>query len=122
MKHVPLSVLLLVVAALAFSIPLCQPRPLFVNQTSPAGFPSPGQTITLQVGLDQTVSGSQVVNIATSNSSQFSSIPSTVTVTNGNSTVSFQATLSPYAAGEVSVQASCNGEVAVADISIAENP
>ena len=108
-KHTLILVLSLV-SSLALGFSLCGTKPQFINKTLPSGNPTPSQVVTFEVGLDQVVSGNQVVNLSTSTPSQFSAFPTTVTVTNGNSTATFQATMASTADGSFQVQASCNGE------------
>lgn len=113
-----LSSLCAVSAALSF----CQGKPQFIHQTWPLSSPAPLQTVTFEVSLDQVVSGTQVVNLSTSTPSRFTSFPSSVTVTNGNSTATFQATLSSAVGGGLQVEASCNGESAGYEIAVVEPP
>lgn len=103
---VTLVALTFLVAALLAACPI---KPNFIVKTSPTGSPSAGQTVTLQVGLNQPATGTQAVSIAASDPSQFSSLPTTVFVADGQTTQTFQATLSSTATGGCNVEASCNG-------------
>jgi hypothetical protein len=105
-----LILILSLVSSLALALSLCGTKPQFIVKVSPSGDLLPSQTVTFRVGLDQVVSGNQVVNLSTTTPSSFSSFPSTVTVTNGNSTATFQATLTSTPGGSIDVEASCNGE------------
>lgn len=110
------SLLLLTAYALT-----CSGKPEFLVQTSPSGPASPGQTITLQVGLDRIVSGSQSVAIAALNSNQYSSLPSSVIVQDGDSTAFFQATLSTTASGLATIVVSANGESVGCDVEVEDS-
>jgi hypothetical protein len=120
MKQV-LSFTALVVALLALTLakpalakPLEGYIPIFA--VSDPTVASPGGTVTITVGLNGTPSQSQQVAIA--GSSHWASIPSSVTVQAGHSSVSFNATLKTNASGGATVSASCNGGSVLKDIPI----
>lgn len=70
--------------------------------------PNPGDTVTVEVELTGLVSANQAVAIS-GTSGFWSVLPSTVTVLQGNDTVSFQATVDPNTQSGGSVTATCNG-------------
>lgn len=115
-----LIVVLLAVSAFALGIARCGGKPDYIHKVWPTGYPLPSQTVTFEVGLDQVVSGTQVVNLSSPTPSNFSSLPPTVTVTNGQSCATFQATISSSATGSVEVEASCNGETVGIQFAIAQ--
>lgn len=108
MKHFTFTTLL-VTLLVSSILALCAVKPVFIVKTLPTGAPSAGQTVTFQVGLNQPAVGSQAVSIAASDPSQFSSIPTTIYVANGQTTQTFQATLTSDASGSIAVTAACNG-------------
>ncbi len=108
MKHRLMFVVALL-AATVVAIAICGVKPNFIVKTSPSGDPAAGATVTFLVEIDQPAVGSQAVSITASNPAQFSSIPSTIYVANGQTQQSFNATLAGSASGTVWVDASCNG-------------
>lgn len=108
MKHISVT-LLFVICLIGSILAVCSVRPNFIVKTIPTGPPSAGQTVTFQVGLNQPAVGFQAVSISASDPSQFSSIPSTIYVANGQTTQTFQATLTSTASGSITVTAACNG-------------
>ena len=108
MKHA-LATLFVLFACFAMGSNACTVKPQFIVKTAPAGLPSPGTTVTLQVTLNQPANGTQAVSISAWNRSHFSSIPTSVNISNGETTATFQATLATNASGFVLVEASCNG-------------
>lgn len=108
MKHFIVT-LVIVTCFVGGLLATCSTKPIFINQTYPNGPASAGQTVTLQLGLNQAAVGSQAVSIAASDPSQFSSIPSTVYIADGQTTQAFQATLASTASGSITIEASCNG-------------
>jgi hypothetical protein len=80
--------------------------PLFL--TTPSSIQA-GATINVYLEMDQASVGDTTVTITPSSSTTFSSIPATVTVPNGQTTLTFQATVTSSASGMVSVLAEANG-------------
>lgn len=120
MKHVSFT-LLFVLCLVGTLLAVCHVRPNFIVKTLPTGPPSAGQTVTFQVGLNQAAVGSQAVSIDASDPSQFSSIPSTVYVANGQTTQTFQATLTSSASGSITIEASCNGYSAEEEVEVQDS-
>lgn len=79
--------------------------------------PNPGDTVSIEVELTGTVSANQAVAIS-GTPGFWSSLPSSVTVLQGNSTVTFSGTIDPYTQTGGSVTASCNGGQAGATITL----
>lgn len=77
--------------------------------------PNPGDTVTIEVELTGTVTANQPVAI-TGTSGFWSSLPSSVTVLQGNDKVTFQGTIDPNTQSGGSVTATCNGRSAGANI------
>ena len=69
----------------------------------------PGDGVTVEVDLNQTTSTDLVVNISSLTPGNWYSLPSTVTVPAGQSSVTFTAIISPCAIGAVEVDACANG-------------
>lgn len=79
--------------------------------------PNPGDTVSVEVELTGTVSSNQAVAIS-GTPGFWSSLPSSVTVLQGNSTVTFYATIDPNTQTGGAVTASCNGGQAGANITL----
>lgn len=79
--------------------------------------PNPGDTVSIDVELTGNVSANQAVAIS-GTPGFWSSLPSSVTVLQGNSTVTFSGTIDSNAQTGGSVTASCNGGQAGANITL----
>jgi len=71
--------------------------------------PSLGSTVQVTVTFDDATTHDQVVNIASTPSGFFSSIPSQVTLPANASSLNFNVTVATNASGGGSITASCNG-------------
>lgn len=109
MRKMLASLLLTVVLSLVAWAALCTGRPEWILPVNPYAA-IPGNTMTFQVALEEPASGTQAVSIGVDDNSLFSSLPSTVYVQNGQTTTTFQATLSTSATGSFIIAASANGE------------
>lgn len=87
----------------------CTIIPSFMVPVSGPPMATPGGTIYYRVGVSPTPTTNQVVNITTNDPDSFSSLPSTVTVLAGHSTVDFSATFSQNPSTYVTTYAACNG-------------
>jgi hypothetical protein len=121
MRKLVISVLLTFVCVLAAIAALCGGKPEWIAPTSPSPA-TPGGTVTFRVALDQPASGNQSVSISVDTPSLFSSLPSSVTVLNGQTSATFQGTLSNTATGYFTIMASANGEAVDCEVGIAEPP
>jgi len=79
--------------------------------------PNPGDTVSIEVELTGTVTANQSVAIS-GTPGFWSSLPTCVTVLQGDSTVTFYATIDPNTQTGGSVTASCNGGQAGANITL----
>ena len=79
--------------------------------------PNPGDAVAIEVELTGTVSANQPVAIS-GTPGFWSSLPSSVTVMQGNSTVTFSGTIDPNTQSGGSVTATCNGGQAGANITL----
>lgn len=80
------------------------------------GLVKQGDTVLVTVGLDSAPDTDETITISSSNSSCFSSLPSTVTALQGETSVCFYATISTTAYGMPTVSASAQG------LSVMSNP
>jgi len=68
-----------------------------------------GSTVQVTVTFNEVTTNDQVVNIASTPSGFFSSIPPQVTLPQGASSLTFNVTVATNASGGGSITASCNG-------------
>jgi len=113
-------ILMILALTLTAFAALCPVHPEWIAPGTSA--PGPGSTITFLVALNQPASGAQAVAISVDNPSLFTSIPSTVYVPNGQSSATFQATLTSTASGGFTVLASANGQAVDCDVYISQPP
>ena len=125
MKHVLtfLSALSVLLSATPEPAQLRQPDtgviPIVVTPSSSSI--AAGESVTVTVNLDHTATSNTSLSLSSSNNSLIS-VPSTVTVLNGHSSVTFQGSPPPdqrlHASSNVTLTASCNGGSASTVISV----